>query len=178
MTKADEIGFCLEIKAVLKAGVPAEPDPVALHDYLTYLYFPYPSTAYKHVRKMAPGSAMEVLVGSGRRACAKVKWKYWDAAETAGAASQISERDMIERARELMEEAVKLRMMSDVPLGLFVLSGGLDSGGSRPCASRNSAGAGEDFHHRLCNSKFYDELPVAKLVARKIPYGPSHPAGR
>src|SRR6267142_5343078 len=54
--------FASEIKALLKAGVPAELDPVALHDYLTYLYFPYPSTAFKHIRKMAPGSAMEIMV--------------------------------------------------------------------------------------------------------------------
>src|SRR5690349_18944201 len=52
-----KVVFASEIKAILKAGIPAELDPAALHDYLTYLYFPYPSTAFKHVRKMAPGSA-------------------------------------------------------------------------------------------------------------------------
>ncbi len=57
-----EFIFASEIKAILKAGVTAELDPVALHDYLTYLYFPYPSTAYKQIRKMAPGSAMEIMV--------------------------------------------------------------------------------------------------------------------
>src|SRR5260370_10085633 len=56
--------FASEIKAILQAGVPAELDPVAMHDYLTYLYFPYPSHAFKHVRKMPPGSAMELVVDS------------------------------------------------------------------------------------------------------------------
>jgi len=69
--------FASEIKAILKAGVPAELDPVAMHDYLTYLYFPYPSTAFKHVRKMAPGSAMEIMVAPDGE-LRKREWKYWD----------------------------------------------------------------------------------------------------
>src|SRR5215471_1993409 len=93
--------FASEIKAILKAGVPAELDPVALHDYLTYLYFPYPSTAYKHIRKMAPGSAMEIQVGSEGE-LRQFAWKYWDAVQAAGSPLQLSEPQMIDRARELM----------------------------------------------------------------------------
>jgi len=162
--------FASEIKAILKAGVPAEPDPVALHDYLTYLYFPYPSTAYKHVRKMAPGSAMEVQVG-GDGELRQVMWKYWDAAQAAGDPLKLSERDTIDRARELMEEAVKLRLISDVPLGLF-LSGGLDSSAITAFASRNSAEQVKTFTIGFPNSKFYDELPAANLVAHK--FGTEH----
>ena len=155
-----------EIKAILKSGVPAELDPVALHDYLTYLYFPYPSTAFKHVRKMAPGSAMEILVspeGDLRRR----EWKYWDAADTAGTPLRMSDDEMIDRARQLMEESVKLRMISDVPLGLF-LSGGLDSSAITAFASRNSAEQVKTFTIGFENSRFYDEQPVAKLVADKF----------
>src|SRR5215467_5762229 len=158
--------FASEIKAILKAGIPAELDPVALHDYLTYLYFPYPSTAYKHVRKMAPGSAMEIMVGSDGE-LRRREWKYWDAAETAGSPLNMSDDDMIDRARELMEESVKLRMISDVPLGLF-LSGGLDSSAITAFASRNSAERVKTFTIGFENSKFYDEQPMAKLVAEKF----------
>jgi asparagine synthase (glutamine-hydrolysing) len=158
--------FASEIKAILKAGVPAEPDPVALHDYLTYLYFPYPSTAFKHVRKMAPGSAMEILVDSDG-SLRKREWKYWDAAETAGKPLHMSEADMIDRARDLMEESVKLRMVSDVPLGLF-LSGGLDSSAITAFASKNNPEQVKTFTIGFENSKFYDEQPVAKLVAEKF----------
>jgi asparagine synthase (glutamine-hydrolysing) len=158
--------FASEIKAILKAGVPAELDPVALHDYLTYLYFPYPSTAFKHIRKMAPGSAMEILVAPDGELRKRV-WKYWDAAETAGTPLQMSDDDMIDQARELMEESVKLRMVSDVPLGLF-LSGGLDSSAITAFASRNSAERVKTFTIGFQNSKFYDELPVANLVAEKF----------
>jgi asparagine synthase (glutamine-hydrolysing) len=158
--------FASEIKAILQAGVPAELDPVALHDYLTYLYFPYPSTAFKHVRKMEPGSVMEILVEPDGDVRAR-EWKYWDAAETAGAPLDISEADMIDRARELMEESVKLRMVSDVPLGLF-LSGGLDSSAITAFASRNNPEQVKTFTIGFENSKFYDEQPVAKLVAEKF----------
>jgi asparagine synthase (glutamine-hydrolysing) len=158
--------FASEIKAILKAGVPGELDPVALHDYLTYLYFPYPSTAYKHVRKMAPGSAMEIQVSPDGELCERT-WKYWDAAETAGSPLRISEHEMIERARELMEESVKLRMISDVPLGLF-LSGGLDSSAITAFAARNSAEQVKTFTIGFENSKHFDEQAIAKLVAEKF----------
>ncbi|MGC2697697.1 MAG: asparagine synthase (glutamine-hydrolyzing) [Candidatus Angelobacter sp.] len=158
--------FASEIKAILKTGVPAELDPVALHDYLTYLYFPYPATAFKHVRKMAPGSAMEIDVAPGGE-LRKREWKYWDAAETAGAAARLSEGDMIDQARDLMEEAVKLRLVSDVPLGLF-LSGGLDSSAITAFASRHSAEQVKTFTIGFANSKFYDEQPAANLVAKKF----------
>jgi asparagine synthase (glutamine-hydrolysing) len=158
--------FASEIKAILKAGVPAELNPVALHDYLTYLYFPYPSTAFKHIRKMAPGSAMEILVAPGVDHRSRV-WKYWDAAETAGSPLQMSDDDMVDRARELMEESVKMRLVSDVPLGLF-LSGGLDSSAITAFAARNSADQVKTFTIGFENSKFYDELPVASLVAQKF----------
>jgi len=162
--------FASEIKALLKAGVPTELDPVALHDYLTYLYFPYPSTAFKHVRKMGPGCAMEIQVQPDGE-LKKREWKYWDAAETAGSTMHMSEDDMIDQARELMEEAVKLRLISDVPLGLF-LSGGLDSSAITAFASRNRAEKVKTFTIGFPGSKFYDELPTANLVAQK--FGTDH----
>jgi asparagine synthase (glutamine-hydrolysing) len=158
--------FASEIKAILKAGVPAELDPVAMHDYLTYLYFPYPSTAFKHVRKMAPGSAMELVVDSEGDVHRR-EWKYWDAAESAGTPLHMSEADMIDRARELMEESVKLRMISDVPLGLF-LSGGLDSSAITAFAAKNSVEQVKTFTIGFENSKFYDEQPAARLVAERF----------
>jgi asparagine synthase (glutamine-hydrolysing) len=157
--------FGSEIKALLRAGVSNEPDPVALHDYLTYLYFPYPATAFKHIRKLGPGMATEIVIppdGEIRRR----EWKYWDAAETAGSPLHGTERQMIEQARSLMEEAVKIRMVSDVPLGLF-LSGGIDSSAITALASRNSAEQVKTFTIGFSNNKFYDEMAQANLVAQK-----------
>ncbi|HZU32498.1 MAG TPA: asparagine synthase C-terminal domain-containing protein, partial [Candidatus Angelobacter sp.] len=59
------------------------------------------------------------------------------------------------------------RLISDVPLGLF-LSGGLDSSAITAFASRNSAEQVKTFTIGFANSKFYDELPVANLVAQKF----------
>lgn len=157
--------FGSEIKALLQAGVSNEPDPVALHDYLTYLYFPYPATAFKHVRKLGPGMATEITIAPDGELTRK-EWKYWDAAETAGSSLQMSERQMIEQARALMEEAVRIRMVSDVPLGLF-LSGGLDSSAITALAARNSTDQVKTFTIGFSNNKFYDEMPIANLVAKK-----------
>ncbi len=83
---------------------------------------------------------------------------------------------MIDRARELMEESVKLRMVSDVPLGLF-LSGGLDSSAITAFASRNSAERVKTFTIGFENSKFYDQASGRQSGSAEIPDGTSHPAG-
>jgi asparagine synthase (glutamine-hydrolysing) len=158
--------FGSEIKALLKAGVSNEPDPVALHDYLTYLYFPYPATAFKHIRKLGPGMGTEIEIASDGE-LKRREWKYWDAADTAGSALHMTDRQMIDQARALMEEAVKIRMVSDVPLGLF-LSGGIDSSAITALAARNSVDQVKTFTIGFSNNKFYDEMPVANLVAKKF----------
>src|SRR5262249_20730303 len=158
--------FGSEIKALLKAGVPVELDPVALHDYLTYLYFPYPSTAFKHIRKLGPSTAAEIrILPSGELETRQ--WKYWDPVETCGPPLRLSESETISQARELMEEAVRIRLISDVPLGLF-LSGGLDSSAITAFASKHSAGPVKTFSIAFSGSKFYNELPAANLVAGKF----------
>jgi asparagine synthase (glutamine-hydrolysing) len=161
-----KFAFASEIKALLKAGVPSEMDPVALHDYLTYLYFPYPSTAFKHIRKLGPSTAAEVRVLPSGELQTR-QWRYWDPAETCAAPLGLSESDTISRARELMEEAVKIRLVSDVPLGLF-LSGGLDSSAITAFASKHSAGQVKTFSIGFSDNGFYNELPAANLVARKF----------
>jgi len=158
--------FASEIKALLKAGVPVEPDPVALHDYLTYLYFPYPSTAFKHVRKMGPGCAMEIQIQPDGE-LTKCEWKYWDPAETAGSTMHMSENDMIDQARELMEESVKLRLISDVPLGLF-LSGGLDSSAITAFASKNSVEQVKTFSIGLPTAAFTMSYPPQTWWRRNL----------
>lgn len=158
--------FASEIKSLLWAGVPAQLDPEALHDYLTYLYFPYPCSAFKGVRKLAPSSAMEIRVVQGGGLTVR-KWKYWDAAHVAGSVWQVPENELIERARSLMEEAVRIRLVSDVPLGLF-LSGGLDSSAITALATKHSAERVKTFTIGFCGSRFYDELPAADVVARKF----------
>src|SRR5262249_1283050 len=158
--------FGSEIKALLKAGVPAEMDPVALHDYLTYLYFPYPSTVFKHIRKLGPATAAEIRILPGGELETR-QWKYWDPVEACATPLYLGESDTIRQARELMEDVVRIRLISDVPLGL-VLSGWLDSSAITAFASKHCVDPVKTFSVAFSGSRFYNELPSANLVAGKF----------
>jgi len=112
--------FASEIKALLQdPAVSRDLDHAALHHYLTYQYVPGPQTIFKQIKKLPP--AHTLTLKNGRVSIRR----YWDLPyepkiDTA------NETELIERFRALFEEAVRIRLRSDVPLGAF-LSGGLDS---------------------------------------------------
>jgi len=113
------LAFASEIKALLEVpGVARSVNPGALESYLTLRYVPGPQTMFNGISKLQPGHFL-VLDDSGVRIR-----KYWDLKYQAGAA--ISSEDYLGRFEELLEESVKLRLVAEVPLGVF-LSGGLDS---------------------------------------------------
>lgn len=111
--------FGSEIKAILAAGgVPQEIDLEAFADYFSFLYVPAPKTIYRSVRKLQAGHYL-VVDGSGIR-----EVSYWDIRF-----NETRERSEAEWCDCFLDEyrtAVKLRLVSDVPLGAF-LSGGVDS---------------------------------------------------
>lgn len=111
--------FGSEIKALWPAGgVPAGMDIEALSDYFSYQYVPAPKTIYRGVRKLQPAHYL-VADESGIR-----ETPYWDIRF-----DQTQERPVAEWCEAFLDEfrtAVKLRLVSDVPLGAF-LSGGVDS---------------------------------------------------
>jgi asparagine synthase (glutamine-hydrolysing) len=163
--------FGSEIKSLLASGeVPVRPDAEALHDYLTYLYFPAPRTAFEGICKLPPATTMVVQVGADGKLTQQQK-TFWDPVEAAGSAREISRQDAVERTRELLNEAVRTRLISDVPLGVF-LSGGLDSGSIAAFAARNSSEPIKTFTIGFQNSKFFDESSVAAEVAQK--FGADH----
>jgi asparagine synthase (glutamine-hydrolysing) len=113
----DALVFASEIKSLLEAGgVPREVDETALGLYLAQRYVPGPRTMFKNIFKLQPGHLM--VVESGHVAIRK----YWDIRydPAGGAASDPSQFE------QLLEESVRLRLIAEVPLGVF-LSGGLDS---------------------------------------------------
>jgi asparagine synthase (glutamine-hydrolysing) len=112
--------FASEIKAILAyPGLDCTVDRSALFDYLTYLYVPAPKTAYLHIRKLLPG---HYLVFTEERIAVQ---QYWDV--PLHQPSPVSTLDAaVELVRHTLEDAVRLHMISDVPVGVF-LSGGLDS---------------------------------------------------
>jgi len=118
--------FASEMKALLATGVvPRRLDLEALWSYLSLGSFPQPRTAIAGVAMLRAGHFMRV-----RRNLSVETARYWDLADAAeGWRSEVNELDAISasrRLRELLEEATRLHMIADVPVGAF-LSGGIDS---------------------------------------------------
>jgi asparagine synthase (glutamine-hydrolysing) len=113
------LAFGSEIKALLEVpGISREIDLTAVSDYFTYQYVPAPKTIYRDIKKL-PAAHYLVADASGIRETA-----YWDI--RFDQTQEYSEEEWCERLMAEFREAVKLRLVSDVPLGAF-LSGGVDS---------------------------------------------------
>jgi asparagine synthase (glutamine-hydrolysing) len=110
--------FGSEIKSILEAGIAREINPLALDEYLMYGYVPTPNSLFQHVFKLP---AAHILVYEDGQISVK---RYWDLPFTP--TCQDDEATTIERTRVLLRDAVQVRLMSEVPLGVF-LSGGIDS---------------------------------------------------
>jgi asparagine synthase (glutamine-hydrolysing) len=114
--------FGSEIKAILASGlVQPQANESGLPELLGTRYLSGEETLFKGIHKLLPG---HLLVYEQRRVTTR---QYWDVPIGAAAATPApTGREWVSRFRALLEESVRLRLMSDVPLGLF-LSGGLDS---------------------------------------------------
>jgi asparagine synthase (glutamine-hydrolysing) len=105
--------------ALLASGlIDPRPDPAAIMQYLAVQYVPAPLTGFEGMRKLAPG---ERLVFERGRAHVESWWSLPD-----GPPADLSEEEALERVDELLGDATRSRLVSDVPLGAF-LSGGVDS---------------------------------------------------
>lgn len=150
--------FASELKGLLAhPGVRATLDPEALLRYLTYEYVPAPRTIWREARKVLPG---HLLVVERERIEERSYWKprFLRPAEIP------SPDEAARHLTGLLTKAVERRLVSDVPLGVF-LSGGIDSSAVvalmtrlRPPASVKTFSIG--FHE-----KSYDESPYARAVA-------------
>jgi asparagine synthase (glutamine-hydrolysing) len=95
-------------------------DPLALDLYLTYSYVPAPRTIFRSVRKLPAAHYLVATAGAGSVDIQR----YWRPAT--GPAWELPEAEIVRELKARFAEAVRLRMISDVPLGCF-LSGGIDS---------------------------------------------------
>ena len=93
----------------------------ALHHYLTFRFVPAPMTLFKGVKKLPPGCLIEYVPGTKDPS----PEQYWDLTFNSGK-NKFSRSQSTEAVRDLTDEAVKIRLMSEVPLGAM-LSGGIDS---------------------------------------------------
>ena len=112
--------FGSEIKAILQdQRVPREVSLQAMHDYLTLGYVPGAQTAFQDIHELPPAHWMRIDADGTTRV-----ERYWDL--TFDEDESLTQGHVVSRALELMDEAVRCRLMSDVPLGVL-LSGGMDS---------------------------------------------------
>ncbi len=154
----DQLVFGSELKAVIaNFDVPRDLDPIALDQFLTLEYIPSPRTIFKGVRKLLPGHYL--VFQEGRLSVDK----YWDVPfhEVPDDANTCAEMLV-----DLIRDAVRLQLVSDVPLGAF-LSGGIDS--STVVAMMTEAGAEPVRTFSIgFENQSYDELPYARTVAARF----------
>lgn len=152
--------FASEIKALLQyENLPREVDEQALADYFTYQSIPDPLTIFKHIKKLPPGH----FLTCDTRGNLEIQ-RYWRWSITENYLKNIAYEEAVGRVRELLEEAVRLRMIADVPLGAL-LSGGVDSSAVVAMMSRNATGAVKTFSIGFSPAS-YDERSFAQEVAQ------------
>jgi len=159
----DRLIFASELKSLLQVpGLRKEIDPIALDQYLTYQYVPHPRAIYRGFSKLPPGH-LAVFDRDGFRI-----QPYWNF-DFNHEESDRSFADWSEELRELLGDAVKLRLRSDVPLGTF-LSGGIDSTIVTGLAQKFSNQKIRTFSIGF-PQKEYDETSYARLAARQFGTG-------
>lgn len=163
--------FGSEIKAVLAwPGIPREPDMEALHQFLTYQYVPAPLTAFRGIRKLPAGHKMVIGVDEGGRLTEPKIEAYWHLPAPRPRRRAMDVNQAAEELVHHLEEAVRLRMIADVPLGAF-LSGGVDSSAVVAMMARQGGGQVKTFSIGFENEE-YDETIFARMVAER--YGTDH----
>jgi asparagine synthase (glutamine-hydrolysing) len=158
--------FASEIKALHASGLlGAALEPAALRSYLSHGFVPGERTLFAGVRKLPAGHVLDA--GPDGVAIRP----YWDFPAAHAAPSETADVDgAAGRVRALLEEAVEVRLMSEVPLGAF-LSGGVDSSAVVAIMSRALARPVETFAVGFADAEF-DELVYAREAAAL--YGTSH----
>jgi asparagine synthase (glutamine-hydrolysing) len=155
--------FASEIKALL-ADPEIKPEliPGMIDRFLTFYYVPGEETLLRNIFKLAPGSCMTVKDGDVRNR------QYWDLEFSP---KQRSLADAEEEMLTLLDECVRMHMISDVPVG-FLLSGGVDSTAMLGMAVGKTDKHLSSFTLGFSNPGLADERPYARLAAKT--YGSSH----
>ncbi len=152
--------FGSEIKSLLAFGIPKEIRPELIEIYLTLTNIPAPDTFYKNIFKLMPGHYIIVKDGG------VTEKKYWELPQQDEKKMITDKQFVYQKFEELLNDAVKIRMRSDVPFGAF-LSGGLDSSGIVSIMSKYSNYPVKTFTIGFTD-KAFDESKLAQQVADKF----------
>jgi len=157
----DGFFFGSELKCLRVADLPVEIDDFALKLYFQFTWIPDPWTIFKSARKLPPGCWLE----RGSDGSVRIE-RYWTfPVPQTSEPSGISEEQMRHRIRDKFDEAVRMRMIADVPLGAF-LSGGIDSSSVVASMALQSPDPVRTFSIGFEEAD-YNELDYARLVAQK-----------
>ena len=160
--------FASEIKAILAhTDVPRVSrfeagDGRALADYLSFGYLPAPDTAFAGIKLLQPARSLQIDAAGGTAARA-----YWELPALAPPDTKADASSIVGDLRDQLGEAVKLRLVSDVPLGAF-LSGGLDSSLIAALMRQHSNATVKTFSIGFDGDDSFDETPFAEQVARHL----------
>src|SRR5215813_14019925 len=152
--------FGSEIKALLAVDPTlAEVDTEGLLNFFYFGYVPDPLTAFRRIKKLPPGHLLEFANG-----CVEVR-RYWNLPDY-GVEDPKSEEECLEELEQRLAEAVRLRLVSDVPLGAL-LSGGVDSSVVVALMARASSRQVKTFSIGF-SSRDFNEADHARAVARQF----------
>lgn len=149
--------FASEEKALFAAGIPSTFDPSTLEELLCFRYVAGERTPFLNVKRLLPGHYLFWKDG-------KIQTKrWWNLLERVKALRDSTATNAIEWFREAFDESVRMRLISDVPVGIL-LSGGLDSGSIASSVAQQSDSGLNSFTVRFPEAE-YDEGLLAKQVA-------------
>lgn len=157
--------FASELQSLLEhPAIRKEVDLAALDEYLTYGYIPAPRTIFRGVFKLLPAHLLTLSLESeeGRQPIARPE-QYWRLSYTPKA--ELGEEEACDALADSLLEAVRLRMIADVPLGAL-LSGGVDSSLVVALMSSLSGRPVKTFSIGFAEQAF-NELPYARMVAER-----------
>jgi len=158
--------FASEIKALLEhPAVPCEFEDSLLGEYLAFGYISSEQTLFRGIRKLMPGHWLRIELNSPNPQ-PQIQ-RYWDVPEALEAHPGKDAPEWIAECRRRLEETVRMRLMSDVPLGVF-LSGGVDSSAIAALAARMKSGEPLKTFSVGYTATEYSELPFARQAAAAI----------
>jgi asparagine synthase (glutamine-hydrolysing) len=156
----NQLVFGSEFSALLQhPDISRDVAPEAIHYYLSFMCVPAPLTAYRAIRKLEPGHSLRFT----RTGEIKIE-RYWQPEFSPKV--KLSEEEAGERAVEILRDAVRVRLMSEVPLGAF-LSGGVDSSAVVALMSEASSAPVKTFSIGFEEQDF-SELHHARRVAEHV----------
>lgn len=153
--------FGSEIKSLLQhPSMKRETNLESVSDFLSFGYVPEPQTAFRGIHKLLPGHTLSFKNGQVSTRC------YWDFNYNGNRESRKDERTYIEELRREIDDAVRVRLIGEVPLGAF-LSGGIDSSTVVGTMAGMLEQPVKTFSIGFSEASF-DELEFARVTAQKF----------